>query len=260
MKGAAPEAVKLIAFSGKNLYSVQSMPDNTFNNQIMTLSEVAEYLKVAEKTVLRMIQKKEIPCAKVASQWRFMKPMIDDWLISRMNVIPKNDLSDLIEKEGSLVPLSRLIKKERILPNLKPGTKEEILRELIAPLSLNKESSRAFLDKLLHRESLSSTAIGQSVAIPHLRRPEESIIPGPEIILGICPEGCDFDSIDGSPTHLFFLIITDSEVIHLRILSRVSRIAADADLISGLIHASTPEKALGLLLDAEKSDLFTTAE
>ena len=180
------------------------MTNNSFNNQIMTLSEVAEYLKVAEKTVLRMIQKKEIPCAKVASQWRFMKPMIDDWLISRMNVLPKNDLSSLIEKEGSLVPLSRLIKKERILLNLKPGSKEDILKNMIAPLELNSQGRQVFLEKLMHRESLSSTAIGQSIAIPHLRRPEESLIAGPEIIMGICREGCDFDAIDGNPLICFF--------------------------------------------------------
>ncbi len=232
------------------------MTNSSFDNQIMTLSEVAEYLKVAEKTVLRMIQKKEIPCAKVASQWRFMKPMIDDWLISRMNVLPKNDLSSLIEKEGSLVPLSRLIKKERILLDLKPGSKEAILNSMIAPLELGAQGRQVFLEKLMHRESLSSTAIGQSIAIPHLRRPEESLIPGPEIIMGICREGCDFDAIDGNPTHLFFLIITDSEVIHLRILSRVSRIATDTDLIRDLINSTSPEKALGLILEAEKADLF----
>ena len=236
------------------------MSDSTFNDQIMTLSEVADYLKVAEKTILRMIQKGEIPCAKVASQWRFMKPMIDDWLISRMNVLPKNDLSSLIEKEGTLVPLSRLINRERIIPDLKPGTKEDILKALIAPLDISSENRKLFLKKLLHRESMSSTAIGQSVAIPHLRRPEESILPGPEVVVGICPEGCDFDAIDGHPTHLFFLIITDSEVVHLRILSRISRIAADASLISELTKASTGEKALGLILDAEKADIFNPAE
>ena len=232
------------------------MPDSTFNDQIMTLSEVAEYLKVAEKTVLRMIQKGEIPCAKIASQWRFMKPMIDDWLISRMTVLPKNDLSSLLEKEGSLVPLSRLIRKERIICDLKPGSKEEMLQLLIAPLNISQDNRRLFLKKLMYREEMSSTAIGQHVAIPHLRRPEENILPGPEVILGICPEGCEFDSLDSLPTHLFFLIITDSEVVHLRILSRISQMAADSQLILNLIKAESREKALGLILDAEKNDKY----
>jgi len=235
------------------------MTANQFNDQIMTLSEVAEYLKVAEKTILRMIQKGEIPCAKVASQWRFMKPMIDDWLISRMNVIPRNDLAGLMEKEGALVPLSRLIRRERIIPDLPPGSKEEILTALIHPLTEDRSAgdNALFLKKLLHRESLSSTAIGQHVAIPHLRRPEESILPGPEVILGICPEGTDFESLDGEPTHLFFLIVTDSEVIHLRVLSRISRMASDAELTAALRTAGTAEKALGLLLEAEKNEQFS---
>ncbi len=232
------------------------MPDSTFNNQIMTLSEVAEYLKVAEKTVLRMIQKGEIPCAKIASQWRFMRPMIDDWLISRMTVLPRNDLSSLLEKEGSLVPLSRLIRKERIICDLKPGSKEEVLQQLTAPLQISQDNRLLFLKKLMHREEMSSTAIGLHVAIPHLRRPEENILPGPEVILGICPEGCDFDSLDNLPTHLFFLIITDSEVVHLRILSRISQMAADNQLIRNLIKARSRDKALGLILDAEKSEKY----
>jgi excisionase family DNA binding protein len=236
------------------------MPNSTFNDQILTLSEVAEYLKVAEKTILRMIQKGEIPCAKVASQWRFMKPMIDDWLISRMNVLPRNDLSSLLEREGSLVPLSRLIRKEKIIMDLSPGTKEEVLNALIAPLTITQDNRQLFLKKLLQRESMSSTAIGQHVAIPHLRRPEENLIPGPEIILGVCPKGCDFDSIDSKPTHLFFLIITDSEVVHLRILSRISQMAADSDLISHMIQASSPEKILGMILDSEKNERFGNPE
>ena len=223
----------------------------------MTLSEVAEYLKVAEKTILRMIQKGEIPCAKVASQWRFMKPMIDDWLISRMNVLPKNDLSSLMAKEGSLVPLSRLIRKERIIPDLAPGSKEEVLNAMIASLAISESNRQLFLKKLMQREDMSSTAIGDQVAIPHLRRPEENIIPGPEVILGICPPGCDFDSLDGKPVKLFFLIITDSEVVHLRILSRISQMASDSELINNLISAATREKALGLILDAEKTGRFS---
>lgn len=232
------------------------MTESPFNDQIMTLSEVAEYLKVAEKTILRMIKKGEIPCAKIASQWRFMRPMIDDWLISRMNVIPKNDLSALLAKEGSLVPLSRLIKKERILTGLPASSKEEILDALITPLSLSRENHILFLKKLMQREDMSSTAIGQSIAIPHLRRPEENIIPGPEVVLGICQEGCDFDSIDNKPTHLFFLIITDSEVVHLRIISRISRIAGDSQFLHNLVNATDGEEALGLILDSEKNGKF----
>ena len=73
------------------------------DNEIMTLSEVASYLKIAEKTVSRMITRGEIPCTKVASQWRFMKSMIDDWLISRMNVVPQNDLAKILENPEGLI-------------------------------------------------------------------------------------------------------------------------------------------------------------
>ena len=71
--------------------------DSEAVGEVMTLSEVAAYLRLAERTVLRMVHKEQIPCAKVASQWRFLRSMIDDWLITKMQVVPKNDLARLIE-------------------------------------------------------------------------------------------------------------------------------------------------------------------
>jgi len=50
----------------------------------MTLAEMAEYLKVSQKTIVRMVHAGKLPGAKVASQWRFVRAAIDDWLNTRM--------------------------------------------------------------------------------------------------------------------------------------------------------------------------------
>jgi excisionase family DNA binding protein len=60
---------------------------------VMTLSEVASYLKVAERTVLRMVHGGEIPCAKVGGQWRFLRTVVDDWLLSRMSLTPSGEMA-----------------------------------------------------------------------------------------------------------------------------------------------------------------------
>ena len=221
--------------------------------EVMTLAEVAVYLKVAEKTVLRMVHKGQIPCAKVASQWRFLRSMIDDWLTAKMRVVPRNDLARLIESFPDVVPLSRLLTDDLILLDVQPGTKEQVLRQLVRPLIQTRiiDQEQPFLDKLLERERIVSTAVGKGVAIPHLRNPRENPGGGPVLVVGICRQGTDFDSPGGEKTQVFFLLCTDSEVIHLRVLAKVNRIAGKAATMQQLTGAETVEEVLRVLIRAD---------
>lgn len=227
---------------------------NTGAGEVMTLAEVALYLKLAEKTVLRMVHRGQIPCAKVASQWRFLRPMIDDWLTAKMQVVPRNDLARLIESSPDVVPLSRLLTDELILLDVQPGTKEQVLRQLVQPLVRCRiiDQEQSFLDKLLERERIVSTAVGKGVAIPHLRNPRENPGGGPVLVVGICKEGTDFKSLDGKKTQVFFLLCSDSEVIHLRVLAKVNRIAGKEDTMLQLIRAKTVEDVLHVLIRADQ--------
>ena len=228
------------------------------DNEIMTLSEVASYLKIAEKTVSRMITRGEIPCTKVASQWRFMKSMIDDWLISRMNVVPQNDLAKILENPEGLIPFTRLTSEDLILDNVKPGTKKDILAQLIQPLVQQEiiEDADDFLRKLLTREKMVTTGIGRGVAIPHLRHPKENPGGGPRMVVGICKAGTDYESMDGRMTHLFFLLVSDSEVVHLRVMAKLNQILREGDFVTRLTNAQQTD-VLPILIEGEK--LFNKA-
>ncbi|MBN2050141.1 MAG: PTS sugar transporter subunit IIA, partial [Spirochaetales bacterium] len=186
-----------------------------YNTEILTLSETAVYLKLSEKTVLKMARNGEIPCAKVANQWRFVKTVLDDWLISRMQVIPQNDMSRLIESEYDIVPINRLIDESLILTDLKPAPKREILKSLVDLAREHKliADEEDLLEKLLERESIVSTAVGKGIALPHLRKPSSKLVHGPRIVIGMSRTGLDFESLDGKKTYLVFLILTDSETV-----------------------------------------------
>lgn len=231
---------------------------DSVDNEIMTLSEVASYLKIAEKTVSRMITRGEIPCTKVASQWRFMKSMIDDWLISRMNVVPQNDLAKILENPEGLIPFTRLTSEDLILDNVKAGSKKDILAQLIRPLVEQEiiEDAEDFLRKLLTREKMVTTGIGRGVAIPHLRHPKENPGGGPRMVVGICKGGTDYESMDGKLTHLFFLLVSDSEVVHLRVMAKLNQILREGDFVTRLINAKKAD-VLPILLEGEK--LFNKA-
>ncbi len=225
---------------------------------IMTLAEAAEYLKLSEKTVLKMAQRGEIPAAKIASQWRFRRQVLEDWLTSRMKVIPETDMARVVESGTDLLPISRLISEDYVVMDIRAGSKEEVLSQLIAPLVRNDVISdkEAFLKKLMQREQMASTALGQGVAIPHIRQPQENPAGLPDLVVGICREGTDFEAGDRHRTHLLFLLCTDSEVVHVRIMAKLANILRQPSFVSRLIEARNKDEVVGILIEADQKMLM----
>jgi len=219
------------------------------NDNVMTLAEMADYLKIAKRSLLRMAQRGDIPATKIASQWRFMRSVIDDWMISRMKSLPRGELEKLIQSEKIPLPLYRLLPPELIGLDIRPGTKEQVLNQLIDILvsSALVMDRKPFLQKLLDREDMVSTAIFPGIALPHFRKPEECLMPEPRVVLGICRKGTEFDSLDGKPTFAFFLICAGNVVIHLKIIAELALIFRQPSLIEELTAARTPEQALAVL-------------
>ena len=98
--------------------------------EVMTLEEVAEYLQVSEKSVLRMAQSGKIPAAKVASQWRFMRSVVDDWLMAQME-IPSVRSAPARKEPPKLPPLTELMPASAMNLEVTPGTKDEVLKQLV---------------------------------------------------------------------------------------------------------------------------------
>lgn len=226
------------------------MENQALSGNLMTLAEIAGYLKVAEKTVLRMIQKDEIPCVKIASQWRFDKGLIDDWIISKMRHTETDELTQLMQKDADSVPLSRLTAEEFIITDLSPGDPETLLRELSKPLvdAGLVDDHAAYVSKLISRENMISTSLGKGVAMPHIRNPKENTSSRPLIVIGICREGIEFDAIDNQPVKLFFLIYTNNEIAHLRIISKVNTFLRNNVEFNDFLTAKTPKDVLRILI------------
>ncbi|MBN2739023.1 MAG: PTS sugar transporter subunit IIA [Spirochaetales bacterium] len=220
------------------------------NNPIMTLSEVADYLKVAERTALRLVHKGQLPGTKVGNQWRFFKPIIDEWLFSNIG-----NLEKAVKEQEDFGPLGDYLKPSHILLNIKAGTKEFIFKQLLAPL-VEAEiigAPQMTIMKLLHRENISSTGIGNGVAFPHIRDPRENPPGCPPIIIGVCRPGADYDALDGKPVRLFFLLCSHLESMHLNIMSRLSHILLDESFRNNLIRSATPEELISLISQKESS-------
>lgn len=219
----------------------------------MTLAELAKYLKVAEKTVVRMARDGKIPGTKVASQWRFMRSMVDEWLQKRMQPVTQNNLFELLKHAPEVVPVSRLVSPDLMSFDIKPGPVPQVLEQLIKPLEKQGliEDRRHYLDLLIKREQLHSTAIAPHVAIPHARTPSDASLRQSALVVGICPEGVDFCADDKQKTHVFILICSEDEVVHLRLLAKISRLLSQKSIIKRLMTCENSEQVIALLAEAE---------
>ncbi|UCF98747.1 MAG: PTS sugar transporter subunit IIA [Spirochaetaceae bacterium] len=217
----------------------------------MTLAEMADYLKVAKRSLVRMARQGDIPATKVASQWRFMRSVVDDWLIGRMKSLPDRELKTLIESEKLPVPLSALIRPQLVRLDIEDLGLEGVLRLLTEPLVREQllNNSGDFVEKLVEREEMVSTAIFPGIAIPHARKPEECPVVEPRIVVGVSRDGVDFNSLDGQPTFLFFLICANQVLLHLKIIAELALIFRRPELVESLKVARNPHQVVSILLD-----------
>jgi len=142
---------------------------------------------------------------------------------------------------------------EAVSIDLKGTTKEEIISELVGLLlkagAIDKKYKNKILEVLMAREALGSTAIGQGIAIPHGKSDSVDNIVG---ALGISKQGIDFDSLDGEPAYIFFLLVApiDSAGPHLKALARISRLLKDK-FIRDSLKSVTDEKTMLKIVQQE---------
>lgn len=145
-----------------------------------------------------------------------------------------------------------LIKRDLVVPALKATKKAELLEELAAYMAEHHPRiDRAALARvLIEREQLASTAIGEGVAIPHGKLASVS-----EIVacLGRVPGGIEFDSMDGQPTYLFFVLVApeSSTGTHLKALARISRVFKDGNFRRRLLAASDAEAMYNVVAEED---------
>lgn len=139
--------------------------------------------------------------------------------------------------------LSEILNQDNIIPDLRAKDKRGVLEELVDVIvshdpSLDKDS---LVKVLLERERLGSTGIGDGIAIPHGKFLE---LKHPVISFGRSLEGLDFDSMDGQPAFLFFLLVApeNSASIHLKALAKIAKILKNSSFRNVLMQAPTRQE------------------
>jgi PTS system nitrogen regulatory IIA component len=134
--------------------------------------------------------------------------------------------------------------------DLKSQTKEDVISELVDIVietgGLDKKDKDKVMEILMAREALGSTAIGQGIAIPHGKSDTVKKLVGS---IGVSKNGLNFDSLDGEPVYIFFLLIApvDSAGPHLKALARISRLLKDKYIRDNLRNATSGEDIIQLI-------------
>jgi len=145
------------------------------------------------------------------------------------------------------------LSKDAIVPDIKASKKDEVIKELVDVLinsgEVDKRHRNKIIEALLARESLGSTAIGQGVAIPHAKSDSATKLVA---AFGLSKKGVDFDSLDGEPAYIFFLLLApqDSAGPHLKALARISRLLKDKYFRDSL-RSSEDSKAIVKIISQE---------
>ena len=142
--------------------------------------------------------------------------------------------------------------KEAILSDLKANDKKRVLEELVTPVARIADLNHDYLVKvLMERERLGSTGIGEGIGIPHGKVKDlESLVLG----FGLSKKGVDFDSMDGQPAHIFFLLLTpeNSTGLHLKLLARISKILKNDPFKQKLLRAKNRDEIYSIIKEEEE--------
>jgi len=228
------------------------------DDRLLTLKELAAFLSVNERTLLKLMSEGDVPGVKIGNQWRFRKAMIDTWLDDQMlGVAPRR-----FEVRGArpaaaqrMLALESCFQPSHILPELVATAKLGVVEELAALANrLGLVSDQTwFVHALIERENIMPSAVGNGVAFLHTmyRHPEH--VARPFMVMGRSARGVDFDALDGKATHLFFVLGLKFHELHLPWLAKLSQMFARAEATQALLEAPDATTIFEVLCSVEKN-------
>lgn len=210
-------------------------------DSILTIEEVAKYLRVSERTVYDWAQRGEIPSGKIGTVWRFKKAEIEKWVNERLS-------SSKAAPADIKILVKDILSPERII-FMNHQTKHDALLELSQNLATAPQikDAKELEEAVFKREELMSTAIGMGLAIPHVRL---SSVTDLVMSVGISKTDIiDYQSIDDIPVRLLFMIAAsfNQHNYYLQTLSFFSAKLKKQDLREALLNASSSMEVYELL-------------
>jgi nitrogen PTS system EIIA component len=188
----------------------------------LSVRESARLLNVSEKTIYRWIKQGALPAYRVHDQYRFNRAELLEWATARrLNV--SVDIFAEPQQTSPAVPLADAMAAGGIHYHVGGADRTAALRCVVELMPLPPDADREFvLHVFLTRESLGSTAIGNGIALPHVRNAVVMSVPRPMVTLCFLERPVPYDAIDGQPVHTLFTMLSPTVRAHLQMLARLS--------------------------------------
>lgn len=159
-----------------------------------------------------------------------------------------------VYRQEKTLKLHNLLSPDMVLADLKSKDKASVIGEMVSFLKEKKKISKdkELFEKIIQREALGSTAIGEGVAIPHCKMKG---VKNPIVLLALSKKSVDFQSLDGKPCYVFFLVVSspDNPSLNLQILAAISQlIRKSSSLVKRILEAKDISAVLDVVREEEE--------
>lgn len=156
---------------------------------------------------------------------------------------------------------TELLRKDIMIMDLQATTKEAAIDEMIRSLHKNGvvQDAEEFKEAILNREAQSSTGLGDGIAMPHAKT---KAVNEPAVLFAKSTKGVEYESLDGQPAYLFFMIAVPEGAndTHLQTLASLSKLLIDPDFVGQLKQANSPDEVHQLFNQSEEDDTESPAD
>jgi PTS system nitrogen regulatory IIA component len=228
----------------------------------LLVKDAARLLSVSEKTIYRWIKQGSIPAYRLNEQYRFNRAELLEWATSRRISLSPEIFREEEFEAASLPHLTEALRAGGIYYRIGGSDKVSVLHNVVETMRLPAEVDREFLfEVLMAREALGSTAIGDGIAIPHVRNPVILHLERPMVTVCFLERAVDFGALDGKPVNVLFTLISPTVRAHLHLLSRLSYALRDPAFKDAVVHQAAREDLLAAAERCEAAlDLVATPD
>jgi len=211
---------------------------------LIKAAEVAALLQTDEKAVIKWIKKDGLPATLMNGIFQVNRVDLLEWATDKGIKVPP-ELFLAAEADVRFPTLAEALEAGGIYCNVPGSDKLAVLRNVVGLLRLPSHLDPEFLlQVLLAREALGTTAIGDGIAIPHVRNPILLNEPSPAITLCFLEQPVDFGALDGKPVKTLFLLTSPTVKVHLHLLSKLAYSLRDDTFRSSLGRSCDPGEIL----------------
>ena len=193
----------------------------------LTVPDLIELFNVAEVTLTRWVRKQELPAQRVAGQFRFNRVEVLDWVVE-IRIKLETNLVDYRVDLPLWVGLADSLEAGGVHYQVPGEDRAAAFGAVVARLPLPEDFDRELLLRhFLAREALDSTAVGDRIAIPHVRHPVVLNVLRPVVTLCFLNRPIAYQAADGKPVRILFSVISPTAAAHVEVLARLFRALHD---------------------------------